>query len=218
MSDDTRLQQWVTDELAFEPRVDAGHIGVSVRNGVVTLSGRVNSYAEKFAAEEATRRVKGVTAVAQELEVHLPSDKKTDDAEIAERLVRMLNWDVLIPDGRITVKVEHGYVTLGGEVEWHYQRAEAEADARKLGGVKAVINDIHVRPVIHPENVKARIHAALERNAATEANRVSVNVTGTRVTLTGKVNAWTERETIERAAWSVPGVTEVDDEIGLARP
>jgi len=218
MSDDMRLQQWVSDELAFEPRVDAAHIGVSVRNGVVTLSGRVNSFAEKFAAEEATRRVKGVTAVAQELEVHLPSDKKTDDAEIAERLVRMLNWDVLIPHGRITVKVERGYVTLGGEVEWHYQRTEAEANARKLSGVKAVINDIRVQPVIHPENVKSRIHAALERNAATEADRVSVDVTGTRVTLTGKVNAWTERETIERAAWSVPGVTEVDDRIGLARP
>lgn len=218
MTDDMTLQQWVSDELAFEPRIDAAHVGVSVRNGVATLSGRVNSYAEKFAAEEAARRVKGISAVAQELEVHLPSDKKTDDAEIAERLVRMLHWDVLVPDGRITVKVEHGYVTLGGEVEWHYQRAEAEADARKLGGVKAVINDIHVRPVVKSANVEARIRAALERNAATEANRVSVDVTGTKVTLTGKVNAWTERETIERAAWSVPGVTEVDDQIGLARP
>ena len=148
----------------------------------------------------------------------MPSDKKTDDAEIAERLVRMLNWDVLIPHDSITVKVERGYVTLGGEVEWQYQRTEAEADARKLGGVKTVINDIHVQPTILSENVEARIRAALERNAATEANRVSVDVTGTKVTLTGKVNAWTERETIERAAWSVPGVTEVDDQIGLARP
>jgi osmotically-inducible protein OsmY len=218
MTDDTRLQQWVSDELAFDPRVDAAHIGVSARNGVVMLSGRVNTYAEKFAAEEAARRVKGVTAVAQELEVNLPSDKKSDDAEIAERLVRMLHWDVLIPHDRITVKVEHGYVTLGGEVEWHYQRAEAEADARKLSGVKAVINDIHIRPVITSANVEARIRAALERNAATEANRVMVDVAGTKVTLSGKVNAWTERETIERAAWSVPGVTEVDDQIGLSRP
>lgn len=218
MSDDERLQQWVSDELAFEPRVDAAHIGVSVHNGVVTLSGHVSSYAEKFAAEEAVRRVKGVTAVAQELDVHLPSDKKSDDAEIAERLVRMLHWDVLVPDDRITVKVEHGYVTLGGDVEWQYQRAEAEADARKLSGVKAVINDIHVRPVIRSENVEARIRAALERNAATEANHVKVDVAGTKVTLTGKVNAWTERETIERAAWSVPGVTQVDDRIGLSRP
>jgi osmotically-inducible protein OsmY len=218
MTDDMQLQQWVSDELAFEPKVDAAHIGVSVHNGVVTLSGRVNSYAEKFAAEEATRRIKGVIAVAQELEVHLPSDKKTDDAEIAERLVRMFHWDTLVPHDRIKVKVERGYVTLSGEVEWHYQRAEAEADARKLGGVKAVINDIHVRPAIKSENVAARIRAALERNASTEADHVSVDVTGTKVTLTGKVNAWTERETIERAAWSVPGVTEVDDRIGLARP
>jgi osmotically-inducible protein OsmY len=218
MTDDMRLQEWVSDELAFDPRVDAAHIGVSVRNGVVMLSGRVNTYAEKFAAEQAARRVKGVTAVAQELEVHLPSDKKIDDAEIAERLVRMLHWDVLVPQDRVTVKVERGYVTLGGEVEWHYQRAEAEADARKLSGVKAVINDIHIRPILKSANVEARIRAALERNAATEANRVTVEVTGTKVTLTGKVNAWTERETIERAAWSVPGVTEVDDQIGLSRP
>ncbi len=218
MSEDMRLQQWVSDELAFEPKVDAAHIGVSVRDGVVTLSGRVNSYAEKFAAEEAARRIKGVTAVAQELEVHLPSDKKTDDGEIAERLVRILHWDALVPHDRITVKVERGYVTLGGEVEWHYQRTEAEADARKLSGVKSVINDIHVRSVIRPANVEARIRQALERNAATEADRVSVAVTGTKITLTGKVNAWTECETIERAAWSVPGVTEVDDRIGLARP
>jgi|SRR6185312_370696 len=218
MIDDMKLQQWVSDELAFDPRVDAAHIGVSAHNGVVTLSGRVDSYAEKFAAEEAARRIKGVTAVAQHLEVHLPSDKKTDDAEVAERLVRMLRWDVLVPNERIKVKVERGYVTLSGEVEWHYQRAEAEADARKLGGIKAVINDIRVRQAIRSENVEARIRAALERNAATEADRVSVDVTGTKVTLTGKVNAWTERETIERAAWSVPGVTEVDDQIGLSRP
>ncbi len=218
MSDDMRLQQWVSDELAFEPRVDAAHIGVSVHNGVVTLSGHVNSYAEKFAAEEAARRIKGVTAVAQELDVHLPSDKKSDDAEIAERLVRMLHWDVLVPHDRVTVKVERGYVSLGGDVEWQYQRAEAEADARKLSGVKAVINDIHVRPVVRSENVEAKIRAALERNAAADAGQVKVDVAGTKVTLTGKVNAWTERETIERAAWSVPGVTQVDDRIGLSRP
>jgi osmotically-inducible protein OsmY len=218
MSDDMQLQQWVSDELAFEPRVDAAHIGVSVHNGVVTLAGRVGSYAEKFAAEDAVRRVKGVTAVAEELEVHLPSDKKTDDDEIAERAVRMLKWDVLIPPDRIKIKVERGYVTLSGEVEWHYQRAEGENDVRKLSGVKAVINDIRVRPSIRSENVEARIRAALERNAATEADRVSVQVSGTKVTLTGKVSAWTERETIERAAWSVPGVTDVDDQIGLSRP
>jgi osmotically-inducible protein OsmY len=119
-----------------------------------------------------------VAAVAQELEVHLPSDKKTDDDEIAERAVRMLSWNVLVPHDRITVKVERGYVTLGGMVEWHYQRAEAEADIRKLSGVKAVSNDIQVQPTIRSENVEARIRAALERNTTTEADRVSVKVTG----------------------------------------
>lgn len=218
MSDDMQLQQWVMDELAFEPRVDGAHIGVSVHNGVVTLSGRIGTYTEKFAAEEAVRRIKGVTAVAEELEVHLPSDKKTDDDEIAERAVRMLNWDVLVPHDSIRIKVERGYVTLSGDVEWHYQRTEAEKDISRLSGVKAVINDIRIRPAIRSENVEGRIRAALERNAAAEADRVFVKVSGTKVTLTGKVNAWTERETIERAAWSVPGVTEVDDQIGLSRP
>lgn len=218
MSDDLALQQRVIDELEFDPRIHAAHIGVGARNGVVTLSGHVATYEEKRVAEEIARRVRGVTAVAQELEVHLPADKKTSDDEIAERAVQMLNWDVLIPHERITVKVERGYVTLGGEVEWHYQRAEAEKNVSRLGGVKAVINDIRVRPVVRSVDVEAKIRAALERNAETEAHRVSVGVSGTKVTLTGKVNAWTERETIERAAWSVPGVTEVDDQIGLARP
>ena len=218
MSDDLKLQQRVLDELEFEPRVDAAHIGISTNDGVVTLSGRVGTFAEKFAAEEAVRRVKGVAAVAQELEVHLPSDKKIGDDEIAVRASHILNWDVFVPHERIAIKVERGYVTLSGEVEWQYQRADAEKDVRKLSGIKAVINDIRVRPSVRSDDVEAKIRAALERNADTEAHRVSVGVSGGRVTLTGKVNAWTEREIIERAAWSVPGVTEVDDQIGLSRP
>src|SRR5579863_3043561 len=120
MKDDLLLQQRVIDELEFEPSVDSAHIGVSVREGVVTLSGHVESYIEKFAAERATKRVKGVKAVAQELDVRLPSDRKTGDDEIAERAVRILNWDASIPHGRISVKVEHGIVTLSGSVDWHF--------------------------------------------------------------------------------------------------
>jgi osmotically-inducible protein OsmY len=218
MNDDLRLQQRVTDELEFEPSVDPAHIGVSVREGVVSLSGHVSSFAEKFAAERAVRRVKGVKAVAQELEVRLPSDRKLADDEIAARAVRILNWDVSVPHGRVSVKVEHGVITLGGEVEWQFQRAEAERDVRKLGGIKSVVNDIAVVPSVRSEDVRATIRAALERNAEVEANKITVTVSGGKVTLGGKVNAWTEREAVERAAWSTPGVTQVEDDIELARP
>ncbi len=218
MQEDLKLQQLVVDELEFEPQVDAAHIGVSVRDGVVTLSGHVRSFVEKFAAERAARRVKGVKAVAQEIEVRLPSEAKTADDEIAARAVKILNWDALVPSDRITVKVEHGIVTLGGQVDWHHQRVEAEYDVRKLNGVVAVINDIIVLPKADAEDVRATIRAALERNAEVEANNIGIGVAEGKVTLTGKVNAWTEREAIERAAWSAPGVTQVEDRIELARP
>jgi VCBS repeat-containing protein len=203
MNDDLTLQQRVIDALEFEPSVNAAHIGVSVRGGVVNLSGHVESFAEKFAAERTARGVKGISAVAQEIEVRLPSDKKLDDDEIAARAVRLLHWDVSVPHERITVKVEHGIVTLSGEVDWQFQRGEAEYDVRKLSGVRSVINDIVVHPKIRAGDVAAKI---------------AVTVTGTKVTLSGKVNAWTEREAAERAAWSVPGVTQVEDRIEFARP
>jgi len=218
MKDDVLLQQRVIDELEFEPSVDAAHVGVSVRDGVVTLSGHVESFIEKFAAERTVRRVKGVKAVAQELAVRLASDSKTADDEIAARAIKILSWDELVPKDGISVKVEHGIVTLGGQVEWHYQRAEAEYDVRKLSGVKAVINDIVVQPNVRSEDVHAKIRAALERNAEVEAHGITVSVTDGKVTLGGRVNAWTEREAIERAAWSAPGVTQVEDKIELARP
>ncbi len=218
MKEDLLLQQRVIDELEFEPSVNAAHIGVSVRDGVVTLSGHVESYVEKFAAEHAARRVRGVKAIAQELEVRLRFEHKTDDDEIAARAVRFLDWDVAIPPGRISVKVEHGIVTLNGTVDWAYQRAEAEYDVRKLTGVKGVINDIMVVPITNVEDVRAKIRAALERNAEVEASSITVSVAEGKVTLGGRVKAWTEREAAERAAWSAPGVRQVEDHIELARP
>ncbi len=218
MKDDLHLQQRVIDALEFEPSVDAAHIGVSVGDGVVTLSGHVRSFAEKFAAERVARQVKGVHAVAQELEVRLASDKKLADDEIAARAVRLLGWDQLVPAERISVKVEHGIVTLGGEVDWGFQRSEAEYDMRKLGGVRGVINTIAVVAKVRSDDVHAQILAALERNAEVEADRITVVVSGGKVTLGGRVDAWTEREAVERAAWSAPGVTEVEDRIEIVRP
>lgn len=218
MKDDLQLQQRVIDALEFEPRVDAAHIGVSVQNGVVTLSGHVASYGEKWAAEQTVRQVRGVKGLAQELDVRLASDKKLADDEIAERAVRILAWDEAVPNDRISVKVEHGIVTLNGEVEWQFQRAEAEYDVRRLGGVRSVINNILVTPRVMPEDVRAKIRAALERNAELEAKNITITVADGKVVLTGRVNAWTEREAAERAAWSAPGVREVEDYIELARP
>ena len=218
MNEDLQLQQRVIDELEFEPSVNAAHIGVSVRDGVVTLSGHVGSYVEKFAAERVARRIRGVRAIAQDLQVRLPFEHKTADDEIAARAVRILNWDVTVPSDRISVKVEHGIVTLTGTVDWYYQRIDAEADVRKLTGVVSVINDIMVVPKANATDVRAGIRAALERNAEVEANRITVTVADGKVTLGGRVNAWVEREAAERAAWSVPGVMQVEDRIELARP
>lgn len=218
MNEDSQLQKRVADELEFEPSINAAHIGISVRDGVVTLSGHVESYIAKFAAEHAARRVRGVKAIAQELEVRLPFEHKSADDEIASRAVRILNWDAAIPPGRISVKVEHGVVTLNGAVDWAYQRAEAEYDVRKLTGVNCVINDIMVVPKANIEDVRAKIRAALERNAEVEAKNITVSVENGTVTLAGKVKAWTEREAAERAAWSAPGVRQVEDRIELVRP
>lgn len=218
MSEDLKLQQRVIDELEFDPSVEAAHIGVAVRQGVVTLAGHVESYHEKFAAERAARRVKGVNAVAQEIEVRFPSDKKTADDEIAARALKLIDWDVAVPPGAVRVKVEHGTVTLTGDVDWAFQRAEAEHDMRKLGGVKVVINDIHVRPQVQVTDVHAQIRGAFERAAELDASHVTVEVKDGKVFLGGRVTSWIEREEAERAAWSIQGVVGVEDNILIARP
>jgi osmotically-inducible protein OsmY len=222
--EDLRLQERVIDELTFDPSVDAAHIGVSVHDGVVTLSGHVASFIEKHAAERAARRVRGVRGLAQEIEVHLPADKKRADDEIASRAVKLLDWDAVIPHGAVEVKVEHGIVTLTGEVDWAYQRAEAEHDVRKLGGVTTVINDVRIRPRVESADVRAAIRGALERHAELEAKGVTVAVDDGVVVLGGAVDTLAARDQAESAAWSAPGVTLVENRIvvdryvGMAHP
>lgn len=218
MSEELKLQQRVIDELTFDPAVNAAHIGISVRGAVVTLSGHVESYAEKFAAERAVRRIKGVAGVAQELEVRLPTDKKVADDEIAQRAIKMIEWDVALPPGAVAIRVEHGVVTLEGAVDWAFQRREAEEDIRKLGGVKGVVNRLAVRPRVTSEDIRKKLVAAFERSAELEANGITVEVTNGKVVLGGKVDSWIERQEAERAAWSVPGVTAVEDRISIVRP
>jgi osmotically-inducible protein OsmY len=212
------LRRNVIQELEWEPSVEAAHIGVACRDGVVTLSGHVQSYAEKAAADRAVRRVRGVKGIAMEIEVHLPRDKKTADDEIAARAIKMLHWDAVVPDDRIKVEVEDGIVTLTGSVPWQYQKVEAEADIRKLSGVTGVVNTIAVRPEVLPQDVRGAIHQAFMRNAELDASGVTVGVLDGKVVLGGKVNSWIEREIAERAAWSAPGVATVEDHIMIGRP
>lgn len=216
MNDDLQLQHRVMAELEFEPGVDAAHIGVSARQGVVTLSGHVGSYAEKHAAELAARRVKGVTAVAQNIEIQFASDSKTSDDEVAGRILNIIGWHKTVPLDRITVKVEHGLVTLTGEVDWYVQKARVEADVRRLSGVKDVLNEIKVRLSLRAEAIRQEIVAALERNAAVDADEIVVAVAGPKVTLTGTVDAPGERDTAEHIAWMARGVSEVENRIQVA--
>jgi osmotically-inducible protein OsmY len=215
MIDDLELRQDVLDELEFEPSVNAAHIGVTANRGVVTLTGFVTNYAEKAAVERAARRVKGVRAIAEEIEVRLPSDTKRADDEIAARAVDILKWHVGFPADRIAVKVERGIVTLTGDVDWQFQKTDAEHVVHKLTGVVNVVNQIRVTSAVRASEVKEKIQKALERSADVEASRITVQTEGGRVVLSGKVRAWYERDIAERAAWSAPGVTEVQDHLTI---
>jgi osmotically-inducible protein OsmY len=212
---DSDLRQLVIDELEFEPSVDAANIGVACKDGIVTLTGFVASYAEKMAAERAVRRVKGVYGIAQEIDIRYSTDKKINDDEIARRCVNIIAWDTTLPDDKVKVKVERGWVTLSGEVPWHFQRVAAEAGVRKISGVTGITNLVTIKARVQATDIKARIEDALKRNAAIEAGGIRVIVTDSGVRLEGKVSDWRERELIEKAAWSVPGVMAVDDRLTL---
>ncbi len=214
---DMELQQKVIDELDFEPRVNAAHIGVAAHKGVVTLNGYVSSYAEKLAAEKAARRVKGVHGIAQELEVRFAEGKKTADDEIASRAINIIHWSTMLPIDAVQVRVQNGWITLTGQVEWQYQRANAEVVVRLLSGVRGVTNNIRLTPRAHAVDIKLKIEEALKRNAhiMSQAIRVSV-VDGGNVHLEGMVHDWHERDMIEAAAWSAPGVTKVEDRLFIA--
>jgi osmotically-inducible protein OsmY len=215
MISDLQLRQDVLEELDFEPAVDAAHIGVAVHTGVVSLSGFVASYAEKLAAEHAVRRVKGVRAIAEEVEVRLPSDKKTADDEIARRAIDILRWWVGVPAERIGVTVEKGIVTLTGDVDAAFQKADAKAAIHKLSGVVGITNLIRVGSPVDVGAVRQKIEKALQRSAQLDAARITVETTGGRVVLRGKVSAWHERNLAEEAAWAAPGVTTVDNRIQI---
>lgn len=214
---DSQLQQDVQQELKYEPSISVSQIGVTAKDGIVGLTGNVQSYVEKYAAVHAAERVDGVKAVTDELKVDVPALHIRNDEDIAKAAINELDWDVWIPAGRVKVTVENAWITLDGQVDYRYQQSEAENAVRNLTGVKGVSNMITVKqPTVSPSEVKANIEEALRRAAEIDADNIQVSVTKDRVILNGTVSSWAERREVERAAWSAPGVNEVVDYLDIA--
>jgi len=213
MKSDSQLKQDVSTELDWDPSINASQVGVAVKEGVVTLSGHLDTYAEKHAVERAAQRVQGVKAIAVELDVKLAPGHQRSDSEIAAAAESALKWHSLVPAERLQVKVEKGWVTLKGEVDWEYQRRSAEKVIRPLTGVIGLSNAVTLKPSTSPANVANRIRDALTRHAEHEAKHIEVIVNGSVVTLRGKVDSWPERTAAYGAAWSAPGVMSVVNEL-----
>lgn len=208
---DRQLQHNIQSALEWEPSIDATDIAVSAEDGVVTLRGDVKSCGERAAAERIALGVYGVKAVANDLDVRLRNGHERTDTELAQSVLAALKWNSRVPADRITASVSQGWVTLKGHVGWQYQRATAESVVRDLIGVRGVTNNIVLEPHASAANVKAKIEAALKRSAELDARRINVAVADGKVTLTGNVHAWFERDEARRAAWAAPGVKTVED-------
>lgn len=212
MTNDSQLQMSVTEELSWEPSIQAAHIGVAANNGVVTLSGHVDTYMEKSAAENAARRVKGVKAVAEEIEVKLAIGVKRTDEEIAAAALNRLEWDVEVPNDVIRIKVEKGWVTLTGEVDWHFQKDAAQRDVHALLGVVGVSNQVTIKSRVNEKNISDSIRHALHRSWF-DPKTITVTAQGGKVHLTGTAHSWVDRQLAGATAWAAPGATAVQNDI-----
>lgn len=213
---DNALQREVLDEIKFEPSLNTAEIGVAVKNGVVTLSGYVDSYTQKLAAEKAAKRVRGVKGLAEEIEVRIPSSAKRTDAELARAALNALEWDVQVPHDKILVKVEDARVTLEGDVDWGFQKEAATKAVRHLMGVRGVSNLVSVKPRVKTLEIKDRIREAFKRSAELDADRIRVDASDGKVTLSGSVHSLLERDEAGRVAWAAPGVDKVENNLSIS--
>jgi len=215
MKTNEQLQLDVMDELKWDPLIAASEIGVSAKDGVITLSGYVDSYSKKYAAEKAAKRVSGVLAVAEDIEVRFSAAGRRDDTAIAEAILNAFKWNTLVPESKLKVKVDDGWVTLEGAVDWQFQKNAAYKAVRDIEGVRGVSNEITLNPRLEKTDIEKTIRRALHRRASVNAENIRVRTEGGKVILNGRANTWNERREVEKAVWSSPGVTEVEDNIAI---
>jgi osmotically-inducible protein OsmY len=210
---DAQIHKNVLDELTFEPSIDASNIGVAVNEGVVTLTGSVTNFSEKWAAEHVIKRVHGVKGVAEEITVNLFPGQALTDSDIALAARRALEWDSNVPEERVQIQVEAGWVTLEGELDWHFQRQAAHDAVARLRGVKRISNQIVLKPRASQGDIRAQIESTFKRSAVLDASHVRIEVDGGNITLHGRLPTWAERDAATRAAWNAPGVASVSNRI-----
>lgn len=215
MKTDAQLKSAIQDEIRWEPTISSKDIEVATKDGIVTLTGSVPNYAEKWAAEKAVQRVEGVKAIAEELEVNPSGIHKRSDSDIAQSVVSSLSWHVWVPS-EVQATVQNGWVTLTGNVSWEFQRSSAADSVRFQPGVRGVSNNITLKSVVKPTEVKESIEKALKRDAGIDAQNIGVTASGSKVTLSGKIRSWHEREEAASAAWGTPGVTEVENNLAIS--
>lgn len=215
MKTNEQLQRDVMDELKWDPLIAASEIGVSAKDGVITLSGYVDSYSKKYAAEKAAKRVEGVIAVAEDIEVRFSKAGRRDDTAIAETILNAFKWSTLVPESKLKVKVDEGWVTLEGTVDWQFQKDAAYKAVRDIAGVKSVVNAIALKPRLEKIDIEKSIRQALHRRATVNADSIRVRTEGGKVILNGRASTWNERREVEKAVWSSPGVSEVEDNIAI---
>ncbi len=218
MKSDIEIQKDVIEQLKWEPFLNAAQIGVAVKNGIVTLSGQVDAYSKKILAEKTTKKVAGVKAIAEDIQVGISPVYKKTDTEIAEAVVNALKWHTMIPDEKIKVSVEDGNVKLEGDVEWEYQRNQAKTAIENLTGVRFVTNLVAVKPKITPYELQQKINSSFQRSANIDSARITAEVLGSKITLRGKVRSFAEKEDAENAVWSAPGVVSVENKLLIEEP